>query len=410
MSIGGKYVRKRVQMRILLAMPVSEERQIHAIIDAARDWGWEFLDIVLTHGYVPAEPAPCGAIMDCAPTDPLAKRLRQMGLPIVRMGWLPHRLDAEIPAVLPDHAATGRLAAEHFAERGFKHVAYESSVLWPHARPFYTGLEARSRQLGMTCHLFRMGPAPVQTVGKAMAAAHANRSRQLAAWLTALPKPVAILSLSASTLCTLCHQVGLAVPEQVALLGIGNHLLPCELSPVPLSSVDTALTEQARQSALLLHRLIDGAGAPPGPVMIQPRGVVTRRSTDVLAVEDPVVVQAVRFMRDHLARDLSVNAIAAQVGVSSRSLLRAFQRQLNRGVVAELLRRRLRELGHLLRTTDLPVADLTARVGFRTQVHMHKCFREFYGVTPRQYRNGKQGQDSHTGPVQKRVVNYFGDR
>ncbi len=371
---------------MLLALGDTEERQIHAIVAESHEWQWDLLDIVMTRGHIPASPQPMGAIVDCRPSDPLAKRLLKMGLPVVRLGRRPCTQDAEVPAVLPDHAAAGKLAVAHFAERGFERVAYESSVPWVEAYPLYDGFLAAAREQGMGCDLCRMGEAPAKLVSRITAAEHDRRAREIGEWLQSLPKPVGVLSFSAGMLCGICSRVGHAVPEEVALLGVGNHLLPCELSPVPLSSIDTAAEEQARQAARLLKGLMEGDAVPDAPLMVPPRGVVTRRSTDVLAVGDPVVSQAMQFMWGHLDADLSVADVATHAGVSSRSLQRAFKIHLHRGVIEELRRRRLQELRRLLRRTDQPIADLAPQVGFRTLVHMHKCFRDTYGMTPRQYR------------------------
>ncbi|MBT3294753.1 MAG: substrate-binding domain-containing protein [Verrucomicrobia bacterium] len=382
-----RIVRMQRRPRVLLALPGCEERQVHAIVEAAHDWEWDLLDITMSRGYIPPEPTPLGAIVDCSPAAPLVKRLRRMGIPVVRLGGGGHPRDHELPAVLPDHAAAGRLAAAHFVERGFKHVAYEASIPWPDARPLYEGFKAGAREQGLTIELLRMSTEPPPLpVTRETAAEHKRRFSAIADWLRHLSKPVGVLSQSASTLCSICHQVGLDVPEEVALLGVGNHLLPCELSPVPLSSIDMAAEEQARRAAQLLRRLINGEAAPTEPIVIPPHGVVTRRSTDVLAVADATVAQAMRFMWENLDADLSVDDVAAQVGTSSRSLQRAFRRHLGRGVIAEMRRRRLQALARLLRTSDLPITDLAPTVGFRTLVHLHKCFRDTYGMTPREYR------------------------
>jgi LacI family transcriptional regulator len=384
----NRIVQPQQRPRVLLALlPGAEERQVHAIVEESREWQWDLLDITMTRGYIPPEPTPLGAIVDCSPVAPLVKRLRRTGIPVVRLGGRPHPRDHELPAVVPDHAAAGRFAAAHFAERGFEYVAYEASIPWPDARPLYEGFRAGARESGLTIECLRMSTEPPSLPAtQETAAEHERRFREIADWLRHLSKPVGVLSESASTLCTICHQVGLDVPEEVALLGVGNHLLPCELSPVPLSSIDTAAEEQARRAAQLLRRLINGEAAPTEPIMIPPHGVVTRRSTDVLAVADATVAQAMRFMWENLAADLSVDDVAAQVGTSSRSLQRAFRRHLGRGVIAELRRRRLQALARLLRSTDLPITDLAPTVGFRTLVHLHKCFRETYGMTPREYR------------------------
>lgn len=388
----NRSVHGRERARVLLALPETEDRQIHALVEAGRECEWDLLDIVMTRGHIPSDLPPCGAMVDCFPTQSMAKRLRRLNIPIVRLGQRLHPRDGELPAVVPDYAAAGQLAASHFAERGFKQVAYEATSPQLDNRPLWQGFQAATRELGLSCERLRMkGKPPAQPVTRASAAEHERRAARVGDWLVSIRKPVGILSHSASMLCTICLRVGLVVPDDVALLGVGNHMVPCELAPVPLSSIDTAAEEQAREAVRLLHRLMKGEVSPRQPIMIPPRGIVTRRSTDFLAVANPLVAQAMRFMWDNLDLDLSVAEVAEHFGVSIRSLQRAFRNHLGRGVIAELRRRRLQELRRLLRTTDMPVADLAARVGFRTLVHLHKCFRDAYGVTPRQYRLQRRG-------------------
>ena len=162
------------------------------------------------------------------------------------------------------------------------------------------------------------------------------------------------------------------------------------MAPVALSSIDVARDEWGRQAAQLLQRLMHGAPAPPAPIMIPPRGIVVRHSTDVLAVDDPAVAQAMRFMWDHLERNLSVNHVAKAVDVPRRQLERAFRRHLKRGINAELRRKRLERCCELLRSTDITITDIAPMIGFRSGDYLHASFKQAFGVTPRQYRLGKR--------------------
>ena len=124
--------------------------------------------------------------------------------------------------------------------------------------------------------------------------------------------------------------------------------------------------------------------------MIPPRGVVARRSTDVLAVEDPTVARAMRFMWDHLDQNVSVEDVALQAGVARRQLERAFRQHIKRGVNAELRRKRLERCCELLRSTEITISDIAPMIGFRSNDYLHASFKQAFGVTPRQYRLGKR--------------------
>jgi LacI family transcriptional regulator len=382
-----KIVRRQ---RPLVVLSIQPDRRLgeaagHAIAEQAREFGWDLLDLRFTHGSLPEDRPLSGALIDSLPTDPLAKRLRKMGCPAVRLGRLPHPKDDLLPAVLPDTLAIGRLAADHFAERQFRHMAYIGRTIWSMSQSMYEAFRDRAEELGSTCHLLRLESGPKERG----AARYDRRAREVGEWLRTRPKPLGLLSFSdseAASICTMCRRAGLSVPEDVAVLGLGNALLDCEMAPVELSSIDPARDEWGKQAAQLLQSLMQGTPAPPAPILIPPHGVVARLSTDVLAVADPAVARAMRFMWDHLDLNLSVDDVAADGGVPRRHLERAFRTHLGRGINAELSRKRLERCRELLTRSDLPVCDIATAIGFRSQSYLHATFRRAYGMTPREFR------------------------
>jgi LacI family transcriptional regulator len=181
-----------------------------------------------------------------------------------------------------------------------------------------------------------------------------------------------------------CQTAKILVPESVALLSPDDTSL-CQLAQVGISAIDFG---QDKVVEAAFHKLrLQMAGKQIEPrTMVSPNGIVERASTNVLAVDNPMVAKAMRFMWDHLDQDLTVDEIAREVAVVRSTLERAFRKSLGRSVIAELQRRRLAELCRLLRTTKTPTVELAPQVGFRTMAHLYSCFRHFYGISPRQYR------------------------
>jgi LacI family transcriptional regulator len=190
----------------------------------------------------------------------------------------------------------------------------------------------------------------------------------------------------ATRICHYLEVAGLSVPEQVAVLGMGNDELTCDCASVPLSSVDPNSLQQGRVAAGLLDRLMDGEPAPEGPVLVPPAGVVTRHSTDVLAVPDATTAKALRYLWGHLAEPLSVRKVAEAVGVSRRKLDQDFRVHLGRSVIEELNRKRIERCCELLTGTGQSVVSIAPQVGFRTEPYLFRVFRKHMGMTPRQYR------------------------
>jgi LacI family transcriptional regulator len=370
---------------------------LRGILEAAREYDWAPAELRFFGGALPPGPPPRGAIVDLLPTDRIVRRLRALRCPTVRIGHLPHPSDGVVPAVLPDLAAMGRMAAEHFVERGFRHVGYVGHDPWSDYKALYDGLCSRAAELGCACHLLRFESASSGDRGSAASrqrTRYRRRQRQFGEWLKGIPKPLGLLAYSdvmAGQLCSMAAQAGMAVPEDVAVLGDGNNVAECECAPLTLSSIDPDVERRGREAARLLHRLMDGEPAPSGPIMIPPKGIVLRHSTDVLATPDANVARALRFMWDHLDLDLSVNDVARKVELSRRKLERAFRRELGRGINAELHRKRLERVRELLVTTDMPIVDLAPAVGFKSKDYLHRTFRRAFGVTPRRYRLREKG-------------------
>lgn len=240
----------------------------------------------------------------------------------------------------------------------------------------------------MRCFLHQF-TSPVEGETLTPADLYKQRAQRFVAWLHSVPRPLGVLTISdkrAGMLCAMSRAAGFMVPEEVALLSRGNHHYECLTAPVPLSSIDENRKVAGRTAARLLKTLIDGGPPPPARVMIQPSGIVERRSTHVLAVDDPLIARALRFLWDHLEQDLSVEDVASEVAVNRRKLERRFRRSLQRSVREELFRKRLERVCELLLSEDAPVTDIARRAGFRSPEYLHRAFRKAYGMTPRTYR------------------------
>lgn len=359
------------------------------LLEEAGKRDWALLDLNLTGGVLSDEQPPDGAIVTWLPDDPIPTQLRDMRVPTVRLGKRSHPDDTHLPAVYPDHDHAGRMVAEYFAGRGFRDLACVTHEGNRVMRLTYDAMRTRAAELGCNCHLHLFN-TPENRVGVSQSPSERfdARMRGINAWLADLPKPVAIFTYGdqmAAQLCFLCQRAGFLVPEQVAVLGRGNTEVWCLMAPVPISSLDTNRTQHTRLVVQLLDSMMQGKPAPER-TLVPPAGIVTRRSTDILAAADPDVVRAVRFIWDHLDLDLSVDDVAQEVDVPRYKLERSFRKHLNRGVKEELQRIRMERLCELLRSTTLPMAELAPQVGFRSVEYLHNAFRKTYGTTPRAYR------------------------
>jgi LacI family transcriptional regulator len=248
----------------------------------------------------------------------------------------------------------------------------------------YDAMEARATENGLECHLLRFRSHSFPTAG----AKFDRRTAAFKVWVKKIGEPVGIFTYSdrnAALLCTMCLDADLAVPEDVAILGLGNFAMECECAPVSLSSIELDFEALATETVDLLGAPGGRDGLPPR-VMIPPKGIVVRESTDVLATRERNVAAAVRFIWDRCERGLSVREIAEAVGVPLRTLQHAFRREIGRSMTAELRRKRLERCCDLLRASDIAIAEIAPLVGFRTPQYLHRVFVNTFGVSPGQYR------------------------
>ena len=213
--------------------------------------------------------------------------------------------------------------------------------------------------------------------------------RWLSAKLKAASKPLAALTYDesdAARLLDVAERTGISVPEELAILSIGNSPVICENQSVPLSSIDQNLERGGYEAATLLQRLMDGERPPRKPIVVPPAGVVLRRSTDAIAVTDPLVRQGLKYIEENLATSFGAVQIANALGITQNVLHKHFTAELGRSVGKEIARRRLAKVKLLLRNTKMSVSEIAAATGFCTPSHLSNAFHAATGTTPRAWR------------------------
>ncbi len=221
-----------------------------------------------------------------------------------------------------------------------------------------------------------------------------RHSERLESWIRALPHPVALFACNDTAglkVAAACRNAGLSVPRDVAILGVDNEDILCELCVPPLSSVMLDCEQIGYRAAELLARMLERSGSPgASPQLIAPREVVERSSTHVLPSADPLVEKAVAFIRSMAGKPLRVAGLLKSIPASRRSLEIRFRRALGRSVHDEIVRVRIERARELLRTTTLTVAAIAASSGFGNPQRFHEAFRRAAGMTPGAYRRSHQ--------------------
>lgn len=211
-------------------------------------------------------------------------------------------------------------------------------------------------------------------------------------WLCSLPKPVAVFACydaRGRQVIDECHRMGLRIPDDVAVLGVDDDELLCSLMTPPLSSIIPDARRAGRVAGEMLDRLIDG-GSVPMENLLPPLGVATRCSTDVLAVDDPLIAASVAYIRGNVHRGIKPEDVVAAVGSSRKVLDQSFVRRLDRTLHEAILQVQFKLVEQLLAESDLKLAAIATRCGFRYPEYMTVAFTKRHGVSPSEWRKAQR--------------------
>jgi LacI family transcriptional regulator len=288
------------------------------------------------------------------------------------------RLLSGVPYVETDDAAIARLAAEHFIERDFRQLAFlgDDRFRWSGNRRDAFVAAARDRPVSVYKPRGRGRPGTAEDAA-------------IEEWLVSLPKPVGLFAcydLRGRQAVEACRRAGLAVPDQVAVLGVDDDAVLCGLTTPPLSSVIPDAIGAGRLAAELLEQLLGGDELDHEEWLLPPLGIATRQSTDVLAIDDELIVAAVRLIRERACTGIKVADVVRALGVSRRVLESRFLRRVGHTPHEEIARVQFRRVEQLLAETDLPLATIAIRAGFRHPETMTVAFTRRHGVPPSQWR------------------------
>ena len=329
-------------------------------------------------------------------TDTMVAAVRKARLPTVDL--LGQHSDGIFPQVYPDDVAIGRLAAEHLLERGFRNFGF---IGWRNARWSdlrCTGFTAAVRERGCECSDFEL--ATFENLSESWD----NFLEQAARWIRGQPKPLGLMlcyDQIGPPVTQACREVGVAVPEEVAIVGVDNDEPICSICDPPLTSVCPNHEEAGYRAAARLDRLIGGEMPKSDslqPLVIPPRTIVVRQSSNVLAIDDPIISAALSMIREHACNGLQVSDVADRVPVSRSVLQRRFQAALKCSVHDEIVRVQLEKAQELLRESDLSIRTVAEKSGFRYSEYMAAVFKARLGQTPRQYRMRAQPAGKTVSP------------
>lgn len=297
-------------------------------------------------------------------------------------------LHKSVPSVVVNYALVGKVGAEYLLSLGLENFGFfggsgEDAQL--------AGFRATLRQARCDCLAFdnRLDP------GGTLAARRRKRHHRMLKWLRALPKPIGIHTTNdanARLVIQSCISSGIGVPEEVAVLGVSNDTVICEMCHPPITSIALATERQGFEAAQLLDQLMNGLSPPREPILIDPLHVEARQSTNMLAINNADISKAAHFIRVHGCDPIRVEDVLDQVSISRSLLERQFQKVFGRTPAEEIRRIRMDKVKYLLTHSGWTMNEIASAAGFSTAEYMANRFHRATGLTPRGYRRQMRRQ------------------
>jgi LacI family transcriptional regulator len=330
----------------------------------------------------PTELAQWGAQGLFLREGPNSRDLIAMGLPAVIAPF--SEPFTEVSNVLTDDQAIGKLGAGHLMECGFKHFAYcglGESFFW-----------SAGRCRSFTRAIEEAGYA-VSSIALPVKDRHhiswSDSLKILQAWLQQLPKPTGLMACNDDVclhVIEACKVEGIAIPDHVGLLGVGNDEMICGLCSPPLSSIVLSTEKAGFEAAQWLAQRIEDTTLPDISFPVHALHVVSRQSTDVLMIDDPVIQKTVRYIKDHAQQGIHVGDVLKEIPSSRSTLYKRFSEVMGQSIYDFIRRVRVERAARLLLETEMSISEIASALGFMDQKNVSRYFKQITGKTPAQYR------------------------
>ncbi|MCD6393142.1 MAG: substrate-binding domain-containing protein [Planctomycetes bacterium] len=310
------------------------------------------------------------------------KEIIAMGLPTIVYRMAKDRIP-HLPAIIADDETVGIMSAEHLLDRGFRRFAYCGVEPRPWSQARSESFSARILDAGFQTDLF-------SRKDKLKSRDSFNRQQNLLSdWLKSLPKPVGLMAGNDACgryVMQACRRAGLNVPDEVAVIGVDNDSLICDLTEPPLSSIAMNTEKAGYEVAQLLDGLMAGEKMTGQNIVVQPTHIATRQSTEILAIDDREVAEAIRFIRQNARQAIAVGDVVNHAAMSRRSLEIRFHRAVGRSIHNEIKRFRAQQIVRMLAETDLSISEIALELGHHSSKHLARYFRAQLAMSPLEYR------------------------
>jgi xylose operon regulatory protein len=319
--------------------------------------------------------------------DPKTVELLQHTLiPTIAVGSSYKQVDfyPHFPYVATDNAALVEMALSHLQEKGLSQFAFYGLQVNTHK---HWSIERRDAFV----ELMEKNHYPIYLYEGVQVHAQnwLEEQQKLIVWLKSLPSHTGIIAVTdarARHLLQACEYSKIAVPEELCVIGIDNEELIQYLSRVSLSSVEQGAREIGYQAAKLLHKLLNGQKAPSTPILILPITVHTRNSTDYRSLSDPLVIQAMHYIRHRACHGIKVEQVLDHLEISRSNLEQRFKNEMDRTIHQVIHEEKIARAKNLLEQTDISIQEIADICGYPSVQYFYSVFKKEFEMTPKEFR------------------------
>ena len=295
---------------------------------------------------------------------------------------------ASFPHITSNCTAIGEMAANYLLDKGFQHFAFCGFGKAPWSLNRQAAFEQRIAHAGHSVSIFQSHEIREPTSWQ-------QEIDQIAEWIGGLPKPLAVMACNDDRgldILEACRRAGCMIPEDVAVLGVDNEEESCEVFNPPLSSIHLNAVTAGNRAARVLDAMMNGEVVAPDDyrITVEPMYVVTRRSTDVMAIEDRAVAEAVNFILQHVFKPIQVEDVVRKIALSRRNLEQRFQKSLGRSVFEHIRKTKVTRISEMLARTQMSVHEIAQSFGYPDAHNISRLFQKETGVGLLAYRRKYQ--------------------
>ena len=310
-----------------------------------------------------------------------SKPLLELNIPTI---LVPHNNEIylDCPVVKTDGESISKMAADHLLNIGLKNFAYSGFDNFPWSSERQKYFEKYIKDKNFNISIFHQPKTLSRRKWE-------NEQTLMADWLKSLPKPIGIMACNddrGQHVIEACKIAQLRIPEDVAVIGVDNDDLICDLCDPPLSSVALNVEKAGYEAARLLDLMMNNRKTVVKNITVKPTYVRTRHSTDIIATEDKELTKAISFIRQNFRKDIRVEDVVESTILSRRSLEQRFRNKLNRSINSEIRRIRVEHISKLLVETDLSISEIAYSLGFSSAEHISRYFQREKGKCLREFR------------------------